>query len=327
MNSNLNLILTPTTDEKLIFKCDSQIVNSMQLCWERYRLEMYEHWRILKKAAALERGSVIHSMLKHYRIQKQKGRATLEQHGTVVNECVTVGRVHASNTSIPVADFEDDIGVFKEYILKWQYDGWEILDVEQPFSKVMYEDDNPIIFNGAVYAGTMIIYEGVVDVRVRDPKIGIVVVDSKTEARRSYPYILSNQFQGYEWAFGCPVIVDKIGFQDSLKPTEDKPDDKGRDKSKFRRIEHNSGQFAINEWVNDTIESVFSAIPKLDALATGRVTQLQKNRTSCDKYSGCIYQRVCKVPEESREFKLGAYFYKDAPWDPYTRDDELEDDD
>lgn len=311
--------------ENLTVKIDSQILNSMNLCAERYRLDHIEHWRPLKKALALERGSVMHTMLKRYRQGKKEGRVTKDTHGILVNECILVGKVAAANTyHLSVDEFEEDVRVFNDYVLRWQYDGWEILDLEQPFSKILYTDNTPIEYGSKVYDGLNIIYEGVIDARIRDPKIGLSVVDTKTESRRSYPYILSNQFQGYEWAFGIPVIIDKVGYQGTLKSNDPEPDDKGRDKSKFRRLVHESGQFAINEWVNDTVEQVKTAIGWHGQLESGERKTLQKNRTSCDKYSGCIFQKVCAVPEEVREFKLQAHYFKDRPWDPFNRDDEEE---
>jgi hypothetical protein len=280
--------------EQVIFKLDSQILNSMDLCWERYNLEHIQNWRPAQKAAALERGSAFHRMVRYYYVEKRKGRAILGEHSKVVEEAAMVGRLYAAQSSMSMDDFDDDLRVFKEYILKWQYDGWEILDIEQPFTKVLYE--SPFL---------KILYEGVVDMRIRDPKIGEAVVDHKTESRKSYPYILSNQFQGYEWAFDLPVIVNKVGYQTSLPADE-----------KFRRLEHRSGAFAIEEWKKDTILTV------MDAVERHKTGVFPKNRTSCDKYSGCIFQRVCKVPPETRPFKLQAYFYKADPWDPYARDDD-----
>lgn len=293
--------------DKLIVKADSQIINSMNLCPERYRLEMVEHWRPLEKAKALERGSVMHTMLAKYRREKRRGRLAHE-HARVVEEVLLTGQVAASGASnMTLEDFEDDKRVFQEYVLRWQYDGWEIIDIEQPFTKLLYEDANPIEVADKTYPGLMIYYEGVIDARVVDPKLGQLVVDSKTESRKSYPYILSNQFQGYEWAFGVPVVVDKIGYQTSLPINE-----------KLRRLVHESGASAIQEWKQDTVTQIKEAIHWHN---TGT---FMKNRTSCDKYSGCIFQQVCKVPPDIREFKLQAYFYKDVPWDPYTRDDEDE---
>lgn len=316
LNTNLTRLPYPheydeVSEEKLIFKLDSQIASSIDLCSERYRLEQVENWRPVEKAKALERGSLMHAMLREYRIGKMNGRTSLADHGPLINDCIMAGRLFAAKTQhISVNEFEEeDKRTFQEYVLRWQYDGWEVAAVEEPFSKLLHEDDIPLVHARVGYPGLVIIYEGVVDAKVIDPKIGMVVVDSKTESRKSYPYILSNQFQGYEWAFGCPVIVDKIGYQVTKEG-----------EYKFRRLEHNSGAWAIEEWKRDTILKVRKAIGLLDDLANG-ATSLEKNRTSCDKYSGCIYQRVCKVPEESREYKLMSYFYKDKPWDPYHRED------
>jgi hypothetical protein len=220
--------------EKIIGKLDSQILNSMNLCPERYRLEHIEHWRPLNKAPALEKGSVIHTMLAHYRLGKKAGRTDLGEHSSLVDECLKIGRIATAGYTLDISDFDEIKTTFQDYILRWQYDGWEILEVEQPFAKVLYDSDE-----------LMIIYEGIIDARVIDPKIGQAVVDSKTESRKSYPFPLSNQFQGYEWAFGVPVIIDKIGFQSSLESNE-----------KFRRPVHESGAPAIAEWRDDAIAQV-----------------------------------------------------------------------
>lgn len=296
------------TTEKLIVKLDSQILNSMNLCPQRYEYEHVMHWRPLKKDAALEKGSIIHKMTAHYRLGKKAG-IDVSNPAMLIKQCLLIGEEAVGLTSIPVSEFNEILRpTFQDYVLRWQYDGWEIIDVEQPFSKILYEDSNPIVLDGIQYSGFIIIYEGIIDARVRDPKIGEVVVDTKTESRKSYPYILSNQFQGYEWAFNVPVIVDKVGFQTSLPANE-----------KFRRLEHNSGEYAIEEWRRDTIIQVFEAIE------WHRSGVFKRNRTSCDKYSGCIFQKVCKVPDESRPFKLQANYFKDKQWDPYTRDDEESD--
>jgi hypothetical protein len=289
------------TADKIIVKVDSQILNSMDLCPERYRLEHIDHWRPSIKAGALEKGSVVHKMLAAYREGKKAGRTKGELHHELIEECITIGRVNASNSAMEFETMQEIEMVFKSYVLHWQYDGWEILDVEQPFTKVLYDSEN-----------LTILYEGIIDARVVDPKIGQAVVDSKTESRKSYPYVLSNQFQGYEWAFGVPVIIDKIGFQSSLS-----------DKERFRRPVHESGAPALAEWVDDSINKVIEAIGWHHQLDRGERNTLHKNRTSCDKYSGCIFQKVCAAPEEVREFKLQAFFFKDVKWDPYTRDDEV----
>ena len=298
--------------DKLYFKLDSQALNSADLCDERYRLDMMEHWRPKKKARALERGSLVHDMLKTYRRAKMEG-FTKEEHHAVIQRCIIeADKKFAEMTTLTLEEYkEEDIPTFKENVLHHQYDGWQIIDVERPFSRVLYEDDIPLTFLGEFYAGLVIIYEGIIDALIIDPRIGQAVVDTKTEGRKSNPYILSNQFQGYEWAFGVPVIIDKVGFQKTLPPKE-----------KFRRLVHNSEAHAVNEWVQDTIETVRKILTWYERIARGE--RLKKNRTSCDKYSGCIYQDVCKIPSELRTARLIARFDKTEPWDPYNRDKEEE---
>ena len=294
--------------EKLIFKLDSQILNAIDRCDTDYLYSHIMNFRPLMKAPALERGGCFHDMLKqYYTVRKEEPLRITNDHALVVEECLLIGRVFLSNSGMGLADFEEDARVFKEYVLRWQYDGWEIIDIEKPFSRVIFDSDDPFTFAGKKYAGLTIIYEGIVDLIIKDPKSGMAVVDHKTESRRSFPFELSNQFQGYEWAFNMPVIVNKVGYQTSLDPKE-----------KFRRLVHNTGAPALREWRLDAIASVLRAINVWESHLAGR--HIHRNRTSCDKYSGCIWQRVCKVPEEVREFKLQAYFYKDKPWDPYTRD-------
>jgi hypothetical protein len=300
--------------EQIIVKVDSQIVNSMDLCPERYRLEHMEHWRPQKKALALERGSCMHLMLAHFYREKMKGRNRPVDMPALVAECIMLGRVYAAGSDFITSDeFLEDERVFKEYFQRWQYDGWEILAVETPFSKTIYESE-----------ALRIDYEGIIDILVVDPRLGKIVVDSKTESRHSDPYVLSNQFQGYEWASdGLPVLVNKIGYQKAPKMEFE---DNGASKSKqkvdirFRRLLHQTGQFAIDEWREDTIRTVIEGIGWHKAVAAGR--RLKKNRTSCDKYGGCIFQKVCKEPEDVREHKLIVGFWKDKPWDVFERDTE-----
>lgn len=305
------------SEEKLYFKLDSQILESMDLCWQLYDYRMLQHFRPIEKAIALERGSVMHAMVAAYRRAKREGFSK-EAHGAVVQNAILKGRVQAAGTTnVSVSMFEEeDIPTFQRWVLKWQYDGWEILDVEQPFSKVLYEDDVPVLVDSVLYPGLVIIYEGIIDCRAKDPKLGVVIVDSKTESRKSWTFVLNNQFQGYEWAFdGVPVIVDRIGYQTSLDDSE-----------RFRRLAQQSGGFAIDEWREDTVRKVKQSIAIIDGISRGE--RPPKNRSSCSKYatfanskSGCDYTSVCKIPESSREFKLNAYFYKDRAWDPFTRDD------
>lgn len=301
--------MTEISEDKLTVKLDSQILNSMNLCAQRYELEHVGNWRPNFKAPALERGGTMHKMLDFYYKGRRAGKGRGEAHAKLVQDSLVIGKLAMAKTNITNEDFEeDDVRVFQDYVLKWQYDGWDILAIEEPFSFILWDDDTPIVLGQTTYPGLTIIYEGIVDLRVMDPKLGQIVVDTKTEGRKSNPYILSNQFQGYERAHHVPVVVNKIGYQKTLPDNE-----------RFRRMVHETGPELLAEWERDTVHQVKTAI------GWHNEGYFPRNRTSCDKYSGCIFQKVCKQPVINREFKLMAFYHKDKPWDPYTRDEEATD--
>lgn len=301
--------------DKLVVRIDSTVLNTMDSCPEKWRLQFYENWTPQKKAMALERGILMHQMLEHYHRErmgsaKKAPRNKPSDMPTLVEECLMIGRIYASNTAnISADEFQDDMRVFKDYFQRWQYDGWIIHKVEQPFSKLLY--DGPKL---------RIHYEGIIDLEVTDPKLGRIIVDNKTESRKSEPFILSNQFEGYQWAMGLPLIVNKIGYQQNAKMEEEW--DGMRQKkvdTRFRRLLMQSTPEALKEWREDTIRLIIESIGWIKDIDAGK--RLRKNRTSCDKYAGCMYQQICKESNnEVKEHKLTVNFFKDEPWDVFKRD-------
>jgi len=278
---------------KNIVHVDSQILNSIGLCGERYRLEHVLNRRPVSKAEALERGAVMHTMLAHYYRGRKDGRTAPETHGALVEEAIMLGREEAAVAEFDLSQFEqEDLQTFKDNILHHQYDGWEILDVEEPFTKLLYDSDD-----------LQILYEGIVDLHIKDAHGEKAVVDHKTEARQSHPFELSNQFQGYQWAFDSKMIVNKIGFQKTLPFKE-----------KFRRLYFPYKDELLAEWKRDVVDSIRTAIH------WHQTKYFPRNRTSCDKYSGCIFQRVCKEEPEMRDYRLNEFYIQTEPWDVFTRD-------
>jgi hypothetical protein len=281
--------------KKLIIKLDSQILSSMGNCWQLYFYEHVMNRRPLAKDIPLARGDAMHRMLAHYYQAKLDGKY-IGRENVVISESIQIGREASVDLGLdPQIFMDEDLPSFKSYVLKYQYDGWEIQFVESPFSAVIY--DSPEL---------MIIWEGVVDLGVRDPKGIEYIVDHKTESRRSNPLLLSNQFEGYSYALKRPIIVNKIGFQTTLP-----------DELKFRRYYFNYSEALISEWKDDAIRLVKEAVQR------HKENLFPRNRTACGRYfSGCNYTRVCSAEPEVREHILRAYFRLEAPWDPYTRDPE-----
>jgi len=282
---------------------DSQILNTLQACGRKVNLEFFKNWRPTEKAEALEKGDLMHKMLAHYYRGRKEGRTKeSSQHSILITECVEVGRRAAATMSISVSTSEEDIRQFKENILFWQQDGWDILDVEQPFSKVIYERPDT-----EEREGLRIIYEGIIDLVVVNPSpYGVFIVDHKTASRRSTPSKLSNQFMGYAWALDVNhVIINRIGFQKTLGTSE-----------RFQRILLSYEKDLIKEWVRSTIYWVHVLVGYIDQ------DYFPPNFTSCDKYSGCIFSQVCSSVPDVRDFKLQAFYFEGKPWSPHTRDDD-----
>src|SRR5262245_41726562 len=101
----------------------------------------------------------MHRMLAHYYRQKKDGRTKIDaSHAEVIKEAVEIGRRAATEMDLSVATAEEDIRQFRENVVFWKQDGWGILEVEQPFSKVLYERPDQ---DGK--EGLRILWEGIID--------------------------------------------------------------------------------------------------------------------------------------------------------------------
>lgn len=294
---------------------DSQILNGIQLCARKVNFEFLQNWRPTEKAEALEKGDLMHRMLAHYYRGRMANRTDISN---VIDEAVEKARVASIDMDLSESTVDENIKQFKEYALFYQNDGWRPLEVERPFSKVLFRRDDEVIWRvGDVVAteatpgaektvlseGLQILYEGVIDL-IADTPHGIFVVDHKTASRRSTPSKLSNQFMGYSWATGSfNFVVNRIGFQKTLSAQE-----------RFQRPFLSYNKQILDEWAQNAIYWTKMLVHYID---TGF---FPPNFTSCDKYAGCIFQKVCESIPEVREFKLQANFYVGEPWSPHTRD-------
>jgi len=278
--------------KKTIIKADSQILNSINLCGMRYKYEHVMNRRPIEKPEAFSKGDMIHRMLAHYYRAKRDG-VYAGRESVVISECIEIGTACAAEFHLDSKEvIEVCIPTFKAYILKYQYDGWEVEFVEEPFTTILYDSED-----------LKILHEGIIDLGITDVKGERAIVDHKTESRKSHPFLLSNQFQGYAFAFKRKVIINKVGFQTSLS-----------DEERFRRYHYVYSDAILSEWVEDAVQAYRTAIE------WHRADHFPRNRTSCDKYYGCIYQRVCKEEPEVRSHKLQVYYSLEPVWDPYTRD-------
>jgi hypothetical protein len=295
---------------------DSQILNTTSACFRKVNLEFLQNWRPTEKAEALEKGDLMHRMMAHYYRARMANRSDWAK---VIDECVMIAREASVDMELAESTVDENIMQFKAYCVWYQQDGFKPLEVERPFSKVLYRREDEKIWRvgdivatentpGAeatvVKEGLQILYEGVIDL-IADTPHGIFVVDHKTASRRSRPSRLSNQFMGYAWATGSwNILINRIGFQKTLG-----------EKERFQRISLSYNKQLLEEWGQQAIWWTKMLVHCID------VGYFPPNFTSCDKYAGCIFEEVCTAIPDVREFKLQTNFYVGEPWSPHTRDD------
>lgn len=276
---------------KQIVAIDSQRLDAMQNCAFYYDTKFNKSLVSINTPHYIERGSLIHEMLAvYYNLRKHRSRwmQNGKTYRDIVNSCIIAGRHKANKMQLALAEVEETISVFQQYVDHWENDGWDnILGVENVGSKVLWEDDDLII-----------LYEVKIDLILRISSM-IIPIDHKSLSSRRDPNELSNQFKGYCWFVGGHnLIVNEIGFQKTVKPVD-----------KFRRHTLSFPQAIIEEWIENTVFWVKQSL----SLQLAKIAP--RNYTSCDKFSGCEMKRICIAePGDLREYRIREG-YKERVWD------------
>lgn len=280
---------------------DSQILNSISACPRKTKYGFIDNLELPEKPEALEKGSLIHSMLE-VRDSVANPHLINEKSDTIISlrekmpDCFNMDPVEAALAAAPmfassmVLDpdiYDETVYQFKEYCEYRKNDNWKVLAVEQVGTKLMYEDEE-----------LRILYAMKIDKVAENGRI-VAPWDYKTSRRRQDPNALSNQFMGYAWGLGLnTVVVEKIGFQKSLKPHE-----------RFLRDLLTYSDAQLEEW---RLNSVFWIKQLLHHLDTNT---WPFNLTSCDKYSGCTYKSICEADPEGREWTITRNYRVRKAWD------------
>lgn len=287
-----------------ILSIDGQVLNTYQLCARRMKYAFIDNVHPEQKAEALESGDLMHKMLEvYYSLQlddfdfqtetwhtiKEAGLIppTSREFYSIKDFAIKCGRFFGINMNIQVEDVEEVIHHFFEYTDYFQHDTWHPLAVEEVGSKVLFEDER-----------IKIIYNFKIDLIAEQGRI-IAPFDHKTSRRRSEASSLSNQFIGYCYGLGLNnLVVNKIGFQKTLSPQQ-----------RFNRSILTIDDDRIKEWVVNTVHWCARIIE------SELTNEYDMNLTSCDKYSGCIFARLCESDPASRFFKIERDFKIGDDWD------------
>src|SRR5208337_1490553 len=217
--------------DKKIYVVDSSILNTLSECARKCHFTFDFNLEPVIKPDYFEKGDLLHQMLaEYYKLRKFRDRwaKNSKSHADIVSICIKIGRLVAIKMSLEVDTVEDVIHTFRDYCTFVANDGWDnILYVEETASKILFENDDLVI-----------VYQGRLDLGIYMPSCPNLPVDHKSSSRRGKPTYLSNQFRGYCWLLDVNnIIINKIGFQKSLKPEE-----------KFERHTLSYSPDLIEEW-------------------------------------------------------------------------------
>lgn len=294
---------------KTIISFDSQNLNAIQTCARKAELQFIRNLQPTTKAPALEKGDLLHKMMEIYdglkgncvnlesdtwlKIQEAQlisGVDDLLESPTEkkILFSIEAGRMFASKMDLPTEVSAEVIYQFSEYCKFYTNDPWSTLAVEEVATRVLYEDEE-----------IKVLYSGKLDRVVEQGNIQ-AWMDHKSSERRSEPSSMSNQFIGYCWLLGMNHgIIDKIGFQKTLKPHE-----------RFQRFIITVDDARIKEWESNSIYWVRHYLNE-----NLKKEFFPMNLTSCDKYGSCIYQSICETSPEGREWKMERDYVVGEQWD------------
>lgn len=181
------------------------------------------------------------------------------------------------------------LDTMNQYFDFYKNDSFTVLGAEEVRGKVIYESSD-----------LRVLWKAKFD-EIIDTPSGIMSRDTKTMSQRRPSNSMSNQFIGQCVILGSrQVMVDKIGWQTSLKPEE-----------KFIRT-------IIPYSVNRMLEWSTIKVPYYARMlaAYSEAGTWPMNWTHCEnKFGACDFRKVCECDSNTREEMLNVYFKVGRKWD------------
>lgn len=275
------------TNQQQTVVIDASELDDYELC--DFKWHAVNHLGLTSKwpNKPMDGGSLLHYCLELYYIARRDRYDPMPE---IIEEIVEKTRMKALEfDSLDPSEVTDTIFQFREYCRHYKNESWIPVYIEQPFMKVLYEDESlKIIITGK--PDLVFKYQGTNHFGICDHK----------RSGRAYDYSpLRNQFQLYCTALEIDTfVVNKVGFQKTVAL------DKRMTRQSFTYHPE-----ILAEWKEDTILAVKQMLIKDNA------KYYQKNRTSCEKFNGCFLQRYCITRPEAREFLIGTEYALRTKWD------------
>lgn len=252
------------------------------------------------KANAIEVGLVFHKILEIFFKKRIAGIPSKQ----ASDEAIEEGTTYYMTEDFPNLPSENTIGenghikdvgfnylrdTLNQYFDHYKNDSWIPINAECVKQELIYEDDE-----------CRIIWKAKFDLIV-DTNNGIYSVDHKTMKQRRDTLELNNQFMGQCLLMKTrSVIINKIGFQKTLKPSE-----------KFTRPLVNYSLSTLTEW-----SQIIVPFWAKQMLAFAEIGYWPPNFSHCEnKYGMCAFLPVCRSEPNMREETLRLHFIKGDKWD------------
>lgn len=282
-------------------------INDVMLCARLYYYTRVRNLRPPQMPVYMDQGTYLHALLETYYkglMENYQGRDpawTVEQ---LVEKAIEENRVKAMapEMNLDPQDVSETEYQFREYVSHYKGDGLTPIAVEEPFSKLLFKDDE---------LGVGVLVEGRIDLigkPASHPDMQIVY-DHKKTSRQKDPNVLMNQAFCYAWATGIRTFcLNEVGFQKTVPRNQ-----------RFKRHSWTYNPTQIQEWVGI---ATFWCKLVLGYIEDG---VYPPNYTSCDKFGyvgggGCRFREVCATIPDAREHKISQSFVEGPPHDPYVRD-------
>src|SRR5882672_5971035 len=213
---------------------DATMLDTFTSCEAKFNMRFNLNKVQVEKPKALDQGGIIHiGEESYFNALKQDSRES--SFDIRLESAIDAMKTSwLTDSELDQKTFDNIILVYKENKRFWKDrdERLEVLAVESPFIYLLHEDETIKLF--------MI---GKIDLLVNEPGYDKLPYDHKSYSR-SYPVRrLMNQFCNYAYATGSNyLIVNKIGFQETLKPSE-----------KHKRIPLSYDPLILEQWKHNTV--------------------------------------------------------------------------
>lgn len=268
---------------------DATMLDTFMTCEAKFNMRFNLNKVAVAKSQPLDRGNIIHIAAESY------FNGILHQSPYVDRIAALKEVVHKEwlvDSELPeemlwyiVQCFIESCELYRE-----RDEQFEILAVEQPFSKLLHEDET-----------MRLIMIGKIDLLVNEPGYSNLPYDHKSYERYSPLDRKAMQFCNYADACNSNyLMVNRIGLQSSIKPAE-----------KHKRIPLSYDPLFLEQWKRNTVAWAYRY---LECHVSGNWSL---NTTSCNKFNRmCEYDEVCNSSgEEAKVYKLEANFNTAKQWD------------